>query len=86
MTYQDMKMPHFPFYGEGKQEMTKFYFLTFSDTGYGSLEFNQRGVYLSLTKWASWNNHITGNITMTIERMQIHFWSDVFSAIAIVLS
>ena len=43
-------MPHFPFYGEGKQEMTKFYFLTFSDTGYGSLEFNQRGVYLSLTK------------------------------------
>ena len=42
-----MKMSHFPFYGEGKQEMTKFYFLTFSDTGYGSLEFNHRRVCLS---------------------------------------
>ena len=40
-------MPHFPFYGEGKQEMTKFYVLTFSDTGYGSLEFNHRRVCLS---------------------------------------
>ena len=34
-------MLYFPFYGDGKQEMTKFYFRTFSDTGYGSLELMQ---------------------------------------------